>query len=780
MAALPAPTIFGIRHHGPGSARSLCRALHEMQPDAILVEGPPDAEGVLPLLTYADMQPPVALLIYVPDQPQHFTFYPFAVFSPEWQALHYGLSKGIPVRFMDLPQAHRLGRDEPEPAAETEPGEDLPQPEEDAREAPEGAADEPDLPPLDGEMNPAEDPLGALAQVAGYSDGERWWEHMVEHRQDGTDLFAAILEAMTALREELPPSDDPLQEQREAAMRQAIRAAQKEGFQRIAVVCGAWHAPALAHMPPEKDDKARLKGLPKVKTQATWVPWTYNRLSYYSGYGAGIESPGWYHHLWTHADSVIIRWMTRVARLLRGEDLDASSAHVIEAVRLAEALAALRGHPLPGLPELNEATQTVFCFGSDVQMGLIAEQLIISDTMGAVPTATPTIPLQRDLEREQKRLRLPAGKTYGHNSPLQLDLRKPNDLGRSHLLHRLNLLGIPWGETIRTSGRKKGTFHEDWLVQWQPEYAINLIEVSIWGNTVRDAASAIACYHADHAPDLPTLTDLVSRVLLADLPDAIGHLMHRLQAEAALASDVAHLMEALPPLANVLRYGSVRKIDASMVGHVVDGLVVRVCVGLPLACASLDDEAAAAMFRRIIAFHGAVALLQNDEHRTAWHAVLQRMTDLPNVHGLISGRCCRLLLDGQAMSANETARRMGLALSRASDPPQAAAWIEGFLAGSGLVLLHDDMLWNVLDSWLMSLNSETFTALLPLLRRTFATFSTPERRQMGERVREGSSTTPASGSPVLEQDGADVDRQRAEEVLPLLATLLGVSPAPQE
>ena len=57
--------------------------------------------------------------------------------------------------------------------------------------------------------------------------------------------------------------------------------------------------------------------------------------------------------------------MTRVARLLREQDLDASAAHVIEAVRLAETLAALRDRPLPGLAELNEAAQAVLCFGSD-------------------------------------------------------------------------------------------------------------------------------------------------------------------------------------------------------------------------------------------------------------------------------------------------------------------------------------------------------------------------------------------------------------------------------
>jgi hypothetical protein len=309
--------IFGIRHHGPGSARSLRRALEELQPDAILVEGPPDAEDVLPLLTHAEMQPPVALLVYEPGRPERAVYYPFAVFSPEWQALRYGLAQNITVRFMDLPTAHRFAYSQPgqvEPTSEVNETQGTPA----GDQAKESEAED----TTQAKIVP--DPLGWLAEAAGYSDGERWWDHMIEHRRDGTDLFAAVLEAMTALREEAGPQTlaDPLNDRREAYMRQTIRTAWQQGFRRIAVVCGAWHAPALAKMTPAKEDAELLKDLPKTSVKATWIPWTYGRLSYASGYGAGIESPGWYHHLWTVSDRVPARWLARVAALLRGEDLD--------------------------------------------------------------------------------------------------------------------------------------------------------------------------------------------------------------------------------------------------------------------------------------------------------------------------------------------------------------------------------------------------------------------------------------------------------------------------
>src|SRR5262249_42175584 len=243
--------------------------------------------------------------------------------------------------------------------------------------------------------------------------------------------------------------------------------------------------------------------------------WTYGRLSYRSGYGAGVESPGWYHHLWTARDSVPIRWMARVARLLREEDLDVSSAHVIEAVRLAETLAALRDRPLPGLSELNEATQSVFCFGNDLPLRLIHEKLIVGETLGSVPEETPLAPLQQDLAREQKRLRLPA---EALERMYDLDLRKPNDLDRSRLLHRLSLLSVGWGETQRAGG--KGTFHEIWRLRWEPELVVALIEAGVWGNTIYEAATAFARDVADRAKDLPGLADLLDKSLLADLPGA--------------------------------------------------------------------------------------------------------------------------------------------------------------------------------------------------------------------------------------------------------------------
>jgi len=522
--------LFGIRHHGVGSARSLLTALESLQPDALLIEGAPEGDALLHHVLHPTMQPPVAILIYAPDQPRRAAFYPFATFSPEWQALRYGLQRGIPTRFMDLPQAIRFAlaeSDAYQPQAELTP----------------------ELSRL------RADPLLELARIAGYDDSERWWNDLVEQRRAAdSDIFAGILEAMRALRETLTLTE-PVEALREAHMRQSIRAALKEGFQRVAVVCGAWHTPALTDLRDAKGDAALLKGLPKLKVSATWIPWTYGRLTMESGYGAGIRSPGWYDFLWhtDNASDVALGWLTHVAHLLRAEQLDASTAQVIDAARMAETLAALRERAIPSLEELNEATQAVFCMGSDVPMRLVWRNLIVGDTLGDVPDDVPAVPLLQDFQREQKRLRLTEKDIAkrdttrsAHVANLELDLRETLDLERSRLLHRLNMLDIPFGRLMLARG--KGTFKEAWRVAWQPEFTVALIEASQWGTTIESAATAYARDAADSASDLPTLTELLESALLGALNDAISHLVRAVRDLAALARDIMHLMGALPPL----------------------------------------------------------------------------------------------------------------------------------------------------------------------------------------------------------------------------------------
>ena len=155
--------VFCVRHHGPGSARALLAALAAFAPDCVLVEGPPDADALIPWLAHPALEPPVALLVYRPDAPQRATFYPFAVFSPEYQALRFALAQGATAGFMDLPRRYTLATN------------------------------------VVAAM-PSAEMFNQLAAAAGHDGYEPWWNEAVEQRRTAGELFAAVLEMAAELR----------------------------------------------------------------------------------------------------------------------------------------------------------------------------------------------------------------------------------------------------------------------------------------------------------------------------------------------------------------------------------------------------------------------------------------------------------------------------------------------------------------------------------------------------------------------------------------------------
>ncbi|MFD0664983.1 DUF5682 family protein [Thermocatellispora tengchongensis] len=897
-------SVLGVRHHGPGSARAVRAELERLAPDIVLIEGPPEADALVALAGSGDMEPPVALLAHVPGEPARSAFWPFATFSPEWQAIQYALRAGVPVRFCDLPAAvtlagqHHDADAEPEGGdagmgADTGMGADAGK----GGDAGEGVnAGEGGNAGGGGDAREREDglrvdPLAVLAEAAGYDDPERWWEDVIEHRGaetetetetgtgtgtgagagagTGTDMraragagtgadiraregtgapaevragagggasaevrvgagggasaevrvgagggasaevrvgagggasaevrvgtgtgapagmrsgadmdartvtgaavgigagvggggvFEAVAEAIAAVREGYTPGLG--EARREAYMRRVLRRALKDGFQRVAVVCGAWHVPALTGLPAVGADDRLLRGLPKVKVEMTWVPWTYGRLASWSGYGAGVTSPGWYHHLFAAPDRPVERWLADAAGVLREEGLAVSPAHVIESVRLARSLAALRGRPLAGLAEVTEAARAVLCEGDDLPVELIQRRMVVGERLGRVPEDTPMVPLQRHLREEQRRLKL---KPEALERDLDLDLRKPLDLGRSHLLHRLRLLGVRWGTPREAQG--KGTFRESWRLAWSPEFDVALIEAGAWGTTVPAAATAQVLALARDAGAIAELTGLVERCLLADLPMALPGVLRALSDRAALDPDVTHLMAALPAMARARRYGDVRGTPAAGLDAIVSSMLARVCAGLSPAMTGLDDDAARELLGHVDGVHAATSLLDAGS-RAEWLAALRGVAGRRDLHGLVAGRLTRILLDAGELASEEAASRMSLATSAGHPPARVAAWVEGFLSGDGLLLVHDPRLLGLVDGWLAGLAPEAFVDVLPLLRRTFGTFEAPERRAIGRRVR-------AQGGRRAEEPEAEIDETRAAPAVRTVLTILG-------
>jgi hypothetical protein len=694
--------LFGIRHHGPGSARRLVEALDALRPAAVLIEGPSDASELLPMLADPSMVTPVALLTYAEDNPSNATFFPFADYSPEYQAVCWAVRHGAPLRFIDLPASDRIGM------------------------VGDGAED---TVSSDAEQNPvSRDPIGALATAAGYDDGESWWSDVIEENPTSGPVFAAVADAMTALRAESGPLTRR-EAAREAHMRIEIGKSAKDCEGPIAVVCGAWHVPALRERRSLASDRELLKERRKTKIKATWAPWTAPRLARSSGYGAGVVAPGWCAHLWTtrHSSDRAVIWLAKMAQLLRERGHFVSTASVIEAQRLGTALAALRDRPAAGFQELREAAIACLCNGERAVWDDVAAELLIGSGVGSIPAGTPLAPLLEDLQRQQKATRL---KPEALERALTLDLRSESGLMRSTLLHRLSALEVPWGRLL-DAGSSRGTFRENWQLRWEPEFAVRLVENLIFGSTIAEAAGGRVIEAMRSASELGALATLVRNAMIADLPQATEFGIAALERKAALTSDCQALLAALPPMADILRYGEARAGTAEHLATLMPRIVVQAALALPHAARNLDAEAAGKLRTAILAADSAIQLAElGADVLMSWRDALGTLLRDDHATRLVSGTAARLLYEVGLLGADEATVLLTRMLSPGTPVAEAAGFFAGFFEGAGERLIHNAPLRRAVDNWLMTLDDESFTGNLPLFRRVFAALDRSERRRL--------------------------------------------------
>ena len=366
-----------------------------------------------------------------------------------------------------------------------------------------------------------------------------------------------------------------------------------------------------------RDDAALLRGVPRVKVAVTWVPWTHRRLGRGTGYGAGVDSPGWYAHVFAHpGPEGVSRFFVDAAHVLRARGLPASPDHLIAASRLATSLAGLRRRPRPGLAEALDAADAVL--GG---LPLVVDELVVGEAIGEVPPEAPQVPLARDLAAAQRAGPAATGGVAAHAS-------SSTCARRTAVAARCCCTGSSRsacrGVWSRRAGARRARSARRGAWRGSPELSVRLVERSGLGTTVVAAATSALVERAvrgvpagrrrRHRRAGPARRP--ARRARRGASDRLGEL-------AATAPDVAELMDALGPLAAARRYGDVRGTDAAALAVVFDELVVRVVAGLQRAAEGLDDDAARAMIERMSAVQAALALVDHPARTAELPAVLE-------------------------------------------------------------------------------------------------------------------------------------------------------------
>ncbi|HYT92859.1 MAG TPA: DUF5682 family protein, partial [Gemmataceae bacterium] len=531
---------------------------------------------------------------------------------------------------------------------------------------------------------------------------------------------------------------------REAYMRRCIREVLAKGHkpERVLVVCGAFHAPALTHELPPMSDR-ELKALPRAETSLTLMPYTYYRLSSQSGYGAGNHAPMYFQRLHEErsagrGERLAARYLTEVCHAMRRGGQIRSAAEVIEATRLAQSLAALNDGCAPTLRDLRDAAITCLGRGEPDLVRPFLAEVEIGHAIGKLPTGVSRTALQDDFYLQLEGLRLEKYQVDKDQPPLALDLRENRfvkgeeaalrDRNRSIFLHRLEALGLGFGKRQDVKGQY-GTAREQWLLRWKPDCEIQLVEAALKGDTVEVATAVALSEHLAECERVDQAAGIVKTAVTCELVNALEDASRRLQAMAVEDSGFVPLARAVDDLAVSISYKNVRKFDPEPLRPLLAQLFLRGTLQLKQAC--VCDRAGAKEIQEAVTLLNGVAVGNADDvDWQRWDRELQGVAAADDLNPYLSGLACSIILEKGKISEDELSREVSRRLSPGVDAELGAGWFEGLVQGNRQALFSRLPLWRQLDAYISSLQDDEFRQALVYLRRAFGQFEQGEIRRI--------------------------------------------------
>ena len=750
--AMTAPCIVGVRHHSPACAALVADRIRVLKPAYVLIEGPADFNARLDELALPHRLP-IAIYSFLAGstgphvdgtERQHGSWTPFAEHSPEWQALCVGRHEGATLRFIDLPAWHDAFSDTLNRYA--------------------------DVDGVDQEVRAAAY-LDDLAAALGVDGRDALWDQLFEDHAGLDALDASLAAYFDHLRNDDPGSLG--NQAREAMMAEWIGWATAQQRGNVLVVCGGYHAPALARLWPAAHARHR-PGTAEPATPAPdadaalrhgsfLVPYTFKRLDAFTGYASGMPSPAWYQWLWTHGvDGAGRQLLQGVMARLRSKKLQASTADLMAVQLRAQALSRLRGHRAPLRSDwldalagalvgdaLDAPLPWTYRAGTDPVLVEVMD-VLAGDQAGQLAPDTPQPPLVASF-----RSALAAAGFVVNLQPLavELDLLTPEGRGRSQLLHRIALLDLPGfvrqrGPRWALSGERK----ESWTISAPFAQQAALIEAGAWGATVIDAARARLEERLRHAGgQIDALAAILDRAAFAGLPALSQAVLADLQLAVAREARFEALGTALGRLFMLLRHGQLLGMaDAPVLRVVIDAGVDRALWLLeppaPVPAGSADAHIDAMVALRQIALD----VTSSRRERAGMDLMDSGLSvEVPRMLAVFARKAASVtsapVSRGAALGAvislrvhldEEAAPAAGLALPVLDSlgPAQLGDAVSGLLALARDALLHDAQFVAGLDARVQRFDDHDFVIALPALRAAFGWLPTRERGNLAGQV----------------------------------------------
>ena len=733
---------FGIRHFSPAGAYFLRQFLDEVKPSLVLIEGPADFDFLIDDIVSKKLVPPFAIMAYTKEAPIDTILYPFAEYSPEYQAILWARENNTECHFFDLESDIILGLEKRDDETKDEE--------------------------IISETNP---------KKSIETDMEVFWERTLEQSEDMQAYRAGSALFGESIRKDTNADDKSFIRDivRESFMKRKIKEYIEKGFdtEKIVAITGAFHTSAIESLEGAMSDK-EYKALVRRESNVTLMPYSYYRLSKRTGYGAGNAAPAYYELLWQGFLNGDItyherKYLSSLAKYMREHGGIVSSAQVIEATRLARELAVIRGGFVPTLEDLKDASITCMGGGSFGEMAMGFAETDIGKKIGSVPQDAMQTSIQSDFTSKLKQLKLEKYKELVA-TPLQLDLRENLrvksvesaflDLNRSFFLYRLVVLGIDFAK-IKRSSQDNATWAENWILQWTPEAEIQIVESVLKGDTIADAVAFVLSERLLEATKISEIADVIEDAFNCGLPKIVEGAKRSLDEMTNGAIAMCDIADTVSKLSNMISFGDIRKLDREPLIPIVKRLCIRASLML-VGESACDDIAAAALAEDIQKIHN-VFIVQDFLDESLWFDKLTELSNRDDLNTKISGLATAILLDAGKIDEPTLRKEVSRRLSVGMPAELGANWFAGLSMRNHYALIGRLTLWESLSEYMDTLDEEEFRRSAVFLRRAFVEYSAKEKDMIAENLGEIWGLNAQEVSEIINSEIKEVDTEILED-----------------
>lgn len=724
-----------IRHHSPACAAHLERLIEEVEPAAILVEGPCDFDPLVDLVCDPRTRAPVAIVSLREAAAGQATrrvasYFPFCAHSPELIALQAARARGIPAHFIDLPStAREMDLDG------------------DAREGRSLLGSE--------RLFDVGDYVGALAREFGCRDGNEVWDQLFETRigdGDWRGFFADVARYCACIRAatEAAQMEHDGTLAREAQMRAVLGEVRAAVEGPIIAVVGGFHAGALL-----EPDTGKPAAAEAAAGRSYLIRYGMRQLDALRGYDAGLPLPGYYDRLWQvrerGGEGLAADLITGFAAHLRAGEGDAPSFPIVaNAIEQAERLAALRGRPFAMRDDVIDAIRSSFIKDEvPVEQVPLLNELrawLTGTAIGEVPPSAGSPPLVEAVRAQAGALGF--GSSDGERRSRRLDIyRKPRHRAASRFCHAMALIGTPFAE--RTAGPdfrndvSLDRLHEVWAVCWSPMVESRLIELSEEADTLGEALAFVLAHKlaalAEQGRGRNALLaiDLFAAACRAGLGKEAEAVLSLVEDQVIEDAEAGSVVAALTDLLLLRRGRETLGIEETgPLDRLIQAAWRRLLVLLP-EMADFGPEQVGQAVRDLSSLRGAIELARSSEapiELDLFDEALDRLRACPLEPMLAGAVMAFALLDGRATVAEFEARLTGEFASGYVEPAQRLAFLGGVIAIARELIWTLPAIVDAIDAIVTGLDEDEFIALLPYLRLALMPLDPREVDHLAEEV----------------------------------------------